>query len=164
MTLPQRFTPETIRMLARHQPVFVHTHFNCPAECTPEAARCLRALADGGLNVANQMVLLAGVNDRSALIRSVNVWLLRQRARPYYLFQADLAEGISHFRTPVETGLQILRELRGPVSGMAVPTYVIDAPGGGGKIPLVPNYMVATDGAELVFHNWRGDVYTYPAE
>ncbi|MCC6625629.1 MAG: KamA family radical SAM protein [Deltaproteobacteria bacterium] len=164
VTLPQRFSPETIAMLARHQPVFVHTHFNTPRECTPEAARCLRALADGGLNVANQMVLLAGVNDRAELVREVNVWLLRQRARPYYLFQADLAEGISHFRTPVETGLRILRELRGPVSGMAVPTYVIDAPGGGGKIPLVPDYIVARDDEEIVFHNWKGDVYSYPAE
>ena len=167
VTLPQRFTPGTIAMLARHQPVFVHTHFNHPKECTPEAARCLRALADGGLNVANQMVLLRGVNDTAETVKAANLWLLRQRCRPYYLFQADLAEGISHFRTPVKTGLDILRALRGPNSGMAVPTYVIDGPGGGGKIPLVPEYLIEDgDGPDgmLVFRNWRGEIFRYPAE
>ncbi len=164
VTLPQRFTPATVAMLARHQPVFVHTHFNHLKECTPEAARCLRALADGGLNVANQMVLLRGVNDTTDAVRDVNLWLLRQRCRPYYLFQADLAEGISHFRTPVAKGIEILRALRGPNSGMAVPTYVVDGPGGGGKIPLVPEYLVEDEGGMLVFRNWRGEVFRYPAE
>ncbi len=162
VTLPQRFTPETIAMLRRHQPVFVHTHFNHPKECTPEAARTLRELADAGLNVANQMVLLRGVNDSAEVVKATNLWLLRQRCRPYYLFQADLAAGISHFRTPVATGLEILRALRGPNSGMAVPTYVIDAPGGGGKIPLVPEYILEEDDARIVFRNWKGDIYTYP--
>ncbi len=164
VTLPQRFAPETLRMLQRHNPVLVHTHFNHPRECTPEAARTLRALADHGLNVANQMVLLRGVNDDAAVIKATNLWLLRQRCRPYYLFQADLAAGISHFRTPVQTGLDILRALRGPNSGMAVPTYVIDAPGGGGKIPLVPEYILEQDAERLVFRNWKGDRYEYPQE
>jgi lysine 2,3-aminomutase len=163
VTLPQRFTPETIAMLRRHQPVFVHTHFNHPKECTPEAARTLRALADAGLNAANQMVLLKGVNDSAETVKATNLWLLRQRCRPYYLFQADLAAGISHFRTPVATGLEILRALRGPNSGMAVPTYVIDAPGGGGKIPLVPDYILEDDGDTIVFRNWKGDIYRYPS-
>ncbi len=164
VTLPQRFTPELIDRLANFHPLFVHTHFNSPRECTPEAARCLRALADRGLNVANQMVLLRGVNDDARLIRETNVWLLRQRCRPYYLFQADLAEGISHFRVPVQQGLDILRALRGPVSGMAVPTYVIDAPGGGGKIPLVPDYIESRDEEKVVFTNWKGDRYEYPSK
>ena len=164
VTLPQRFTPATVAMLARHQPVFVHTHFNHLKECTPEAARCLRALADGGLNVANQMVLLRGVNDSTEAVRDVNLWLLRQRCRPYYLLQAGLAEGISHVRTPVAKGIEILRELRGPNSGMAVPTYVVDGPGGGGKIPLVPEYLVEDEGGMLVFRNWRGEIFRYPAE
>jgi lysine 2,3-aminomutase len=162
VTLPQRFTPETIRMLQQHNPIFVHTHFNHPRECTPEAARTLRALADAGLNVANQMVLLRGVNDDADVIKQTNLWLLRQRCRPYYLFQADLAAGISHFRTPVETGLAILKALRGPNSGMAVPTYVIDAPGGGGKIPMVPDYIESQDDERITFRNWQGVVYEYP--
>lgn len=163
VTLPQRFTPELLERLQKHAPLFVHTHFNTPRECTPEAARTLRLIADHGLNAANQMVLLRGVNDSAALIREVNVWLLRQRCRPYYLFQADLAEGISHFRVPVEEGLAIMRQLRGPVSGMAVPTYVIDAPGGGGKIPMVPAYVESMDEESVTFTNWRGDRYRYPA-
>ncbi len=163
VTLPQRFSDATIAMLKRHQPVLVHTHFNHPGECTPEAARCLRRLADGGLSVANQMVLLKGVNDDADVVRATNHWLLRQRCRPYYLFQADLAEGISHFRTTVAAGLDIIRALRGHTSGMAVPHYVIDGPGGGGKIPLVPEYIIEQDDERIVFRNWAGEIYEYPA-
>ena len=108
-------------------------------------------------------MLLRGVNDDAAVVKATNLWLLRQRCRPYYLFQADLAAGISHFRTPVQTGLDILRALRGANSGMAVPTYVIDAPGGGGKIPLVPEYVLEQDAERLVFRNWKGDRYEYPS-
>ena len=164
VTLPQRFTLDLVKRLQKHAPLFVHTHFNTPRECTPEAAKTLRMLADHGLNAANQMVLLRGVNDSAAAIREVNVWLLRQRCRPYYLFQADLAEGISHFRVPVEEGLAIMRALRGPVSGMAVPTYVIDAPGGGGKIPMVPGYVESMDDELVTFTNWRGERYQYPSK
>ncbi len=163
-TLPQRVTPGLLEVLRRHQPLFVHTHFNHPRECTPEAARCLRALAEAGCSVANQMVLLDGINDDPAVVREVNHWLLRQRCRPYYLFQADLAEGTAHFRTPVATGLAIIEALRGWTSGMAVPHYVIDAPGGGGKIPLVPDYVISRDAGQLVFRNYAGDVYEYPLE
>jgi len=163
VTLPQRITPALVERLRRHQPLFVHTHFNHPRECTPEAARCLRRLADAGLNVANQMVLLRGVNDEPEVVRETNHWLLRQRCRPYYLFQADLAEGISHFRTPVAAGLAIVEALRGFTSGMAVPHYVIDAPGGGGKIPLVPDYVERHDDERVTFRNYLGDRYDYPA-
>ncbi|MGM0578258.1 MAG: KamA family radical SAM protein [Myxococcota bacterium] len=164
VTLPFRFTPALVERLRRHQPLFVHTHFNHPRECTPEAARCLRALGDAGLSVANQMVLLRGVNDDAAAVREVNHWLLRQRCRPYYLFQADLAEGIGHFRTTVEAGMEIIRSLRGFTSGMAVPHYVIDAPGGGGKIPVVPDYGLRREGDRWVFRNYLGERYEYPAE
>jgi lysine 2,3-aminomutase len=164
VTLPFRFTEALVARLRRHQPIFVHTHFNHPRECTPEAARCLRMLADSGFSVANQMVLLRGVNDDATVVREVNHWLLRQRCRPYYLFQADLAEGISHFRTSIEAGLEIIRALRGHTSGMAVPHYVIDAPGGGGKIPVVPDYGLRREGDHWVFENYRGQTYRYPAE
>jgi lysine 2,3-aminomutase len=162
VTLPQRFTSDLLERLAPYQPLFVHTHFNHPAECTPEAARCLRALADAGLNVANQMVLLKGINDDVEVVRTVNLWLLRQRCRPYYLFQGDLADGIAHFRTPLQTGLDIIKGLRGFSSGMAVPHFVIDAPGGGGKVPLLPDYVVRQDDEHIVVRSYAGDEYTYP--
>jgi len=163
VTLPHRFTPALLERLKALQPLFVHTHFNHPAECTPEAARCLRALANAGLNTANQMVLLRGVNDDLEVVRETNLWLLRQRCRPYYLFQADLADGIGHFRTPIQTGLDILKGLRGFSSGMAVPHFVIDAPGGGGKVPLLPDYVVRRDEEEIVVRAYNGDEYSYPA-
>ncbi len=162
VTLPQRVTPELVTRIARHQPVLVHTHFNSPRECTPEAARCLRLLADHGVNCANQMVLLAGVNDDPAAVREVNHWLLRQRCRPYYLFQADLAEGISHFRAPLSKGLEIIAALRGFTSGMAVPHYVIDGPAGGGKIPLIPDYIESWGEEKVVLRNYLGERYEYP--
>ncbi len=162
VTLPSRLTDDLLDKLAPYQPLLIHTHFNHPAECTPEAARCLRRLADRGFSVANQMVLLRGINDDAERVREVNHWLLRQRCRPYYLFQADLAEGVSHFRTPIETGVEIIRALRGHTSGMAVPHFVVDAPGGGGKIPLVPEYVTGRDDDHLIFENYAGDTYRYP--
>ena len=163
VTLPFRLTDELLQRLRPYQPILVHTHFNHPRECTPEAARCLRQLADAGFSVANQMVLLRGVNDDPVAVREVNHWLLRQRCRPYYLFQADLAEGVAHFRTPIEAGLNILRALRGHTSGMAVPHYVIDAPGGGGKVPLVPDQVRGYEDGEVLLESYRGDIYRYPA-
>jgi len=162
VTLPQRFTGALLERLASCQPLFVHTHFNHPAECTPEAARCLRELADAGLNVANQMVLLKGINDDLEVVRTVNLWLLRQRCRPYYLFQGDLADGIAHFRTPLQAGLDIIKGLRGFSSGMAVPHFVIDAPGGGGKVPLLPDYVVRHEEEHIVVRSYSGDEYRYP--
>jgi lysine 2,3-aminomutase len=164
VTLPFRFTPELVARLVPLGPIYLQTHFNHPRECTPEAARCLRMLALGGLVTSNQMVLLAGINDDPTVVRDTNRWLLRQRCRPYYLFQADLAKGVSHFRTPVESGLAIIRALRGHVSGLAIPHYVIDAPGGGGKVPLVPDYQMRKEGARWRFLNYLGEPYEYPAE
>jgi lysine 2,3-aminomutase len=162
VTLPSRITDELVDRLRPYQPIFVHTHFNHPRECTPEAALALRRMADAGFTVANQMVLLAGVNDTLAAVKETNHWLLRQRCRPYYLFQADLAEGIGHFRTPIETGLKIIQGLRGFTSGMAVPHFVIDAPGGGGKVPMTPDYGFEFKEDVLSFENYQGKTFSYP--
>ena len=156
VTLPMRVTDALGDVLRRHRPVYVHTHFNHPRECTPDAARALAVLADAGCVLGNQMVLLKGVNDSAETVRRLNLWLLRNRCRPYYMFQCDMAQGITHFRTPVETGLEILRALRGWSSGMAVPHFVIDLPGGGGKIELTPDREVRREGAWITYRNYEG--------
>jgi len=162
VTLPQRVTRDFCDMLRKHQPVFVHTHFNHPRECTREAYDACRMLADAGCNVGNQMVLLRGVNDDPLVVREINHKLLMMGVRPYYIFQCDLARGISHFRTPVETGIDIIEHLRGWTSGMAVPHYVVDAPNGGGKIPILPNYVVGHDEKSWKLRNFRNHRYDYP--
>lgn len=156
VTLPQRVTPALGTLLRRHRPIYVHTHFNHPAECTPEAARALEILADAGCVLGNQMVLLRGVNDDAETVREVNLWLLRHRCRPYYLFQCDMAQGITHLRTPLRKGLEIIEALRGHNSGMAVPHFVIDLPGGGGKIELTPDRVLAREGPWVTFRNYEG--------
>ncbi len=161
VTLPQRITPELASMLRRHHPIYVNTHFNHPKECTAEAALALERLADAGCVLGNQMVLLKGVNDAVEPVRTLNHWLLRHRCRPYYIFQADLAEGIAHFRTPVESGIAIIEGLRGHTSGLAVPHYVVDLPGGGGKVSLGPDYLVGREGKKLTFRNYAGERYDY---
>lgn len=161
VTLPQRVTDDFVKMLRKHQPVFVNTHFNHPKECTAEALEACRRLADAGCVLGNQMVLLKGVNDDWRIVKELNHRLLLMRVRPYYMYQCDLAEGVSHFRTPVEVGLNIIENLRGHTSGLAVPTFVIDGPGGGGKIPLQPNYVVAHEGKKWQLRNFRGDECTY---
>ena len=141
VTLPQRITVEFAEMLKRYHPIYVNTHFNHLKECTPEAALALERLADAGCVVGNQMVLLKGINDDAEMVRAMNQWLLRRRCRPYYIFQLDPAEGTTHFRTPIESGLELLRGLRGWTTGMAVPHYVVDLPRGGGKVPVQPDYL-----------------------
>ena len=162
VTLPQRITDDFCNMLRKYQPVFIHTHFNHPKECTQEAFDACAKLADAGCVINNQMVLLKGVNDDAKTVMELNHKLLMMRVRPYYMFQADLAQGISHFRTPIQTGLDIIQSLRGWTSGMAVPHFVVDGPGGGGKIPLIPNYVVSRDDKEWVFKNYKGNLYKYP--
>ncbi len=162
VTLPQRITDDFCNMLRKYQPVFIHTHFNHPKECTQEAFDACAKLADAGCVINNQMVLLKGVNDDAKTVMELNHKLLMMRVRPYYMFQADLAQGISHFRTPIQTGLDIIQKLRGWTSGMAVPHFVVDGPGGGGKIPLIPNYVVSHDEKEWVFKNYKGNLYKYP--
>ncbi len=161
VTLPQRVTDDLAYMLRHHAPVYVNTHFNHPNECTAEAYEACRKLADAGCVLGNQMVLLKGVNDDAALVKELNHKLLLMRVRPYYIYQCDLAQGISHFRTPVEKGLEIIRALRGHTSGLAVPQFVIDAPNGGGKIPLLPEYVVRREGKKLILRNYEGELFEY---
>jgi len=140
----------------------IHTHFNHPKECTTEAFDACARLAEAGCMINNQMVLLKGVNDDAKIVMELNHKLLMMRVRPYYMFQADLAQGISHFRTPVEKGLEIVKALRGWTSGMAVPHFVVDAPGGGGKIPLLPeSYVKSHEGKKWVLRNYKDIEYTY---
>jgi lysine 2,3-aminomutase len=161
VTLPQRVTDDFVHMLREHHPVYVNTHFNHPKECTAEAFEAARRIADAGCPIGNQMVLLKGVNDDPALVKELNHKLLLMRIRPYYIYQCDLAKGISHFRTPVEAGIRIIENLRGHTSGLAVPQLVIDAPHGGGKIPVNPNYVVRRDGKRWVLRNYAGNEYEY---
>ncbi|MFL5303300.1 MAG: KamA family radical SAM protein [Anaeromyxobacteraceae bacterium] len=161
VTLPQRVTDDFVAMLRGHHPVFVNTHFNHPKECTAEAFEAARRLADAGCVIGNQMVLLKGVNDDPRTVMELNHKLLLMRIRPYYIYQCDLAKGISHFRTPVETGIRIIEALRGHTSGLAVPQFVVDAPNGGGKIPVNPEYVVNHEGKRWTFRNYAGKTYTY---
>jgi len=137
-------------------------HFVHPDECTPETFQACTRLADAGIPLGSQTVLLAGINDDVETMKRLMHDLLKMRVRPYYLYQCDPIVGSSHFRTPVSKGLEIIEGLRGHTTGYAVPTYVIDAPGGGGKIPLGPDYVVGREGEDLVLHNFQGKTYRYP--
>ena len=161
VTLPQRINDDFIYMLKKHHPVFVNTHFNHPKECTEEAMHACRMLADIGCVISNQMVLLKNVNDKPEIVKELNHKLLMMRVRPYYIYQCDMAQGISHFRTPIETGLRIINALRGWTSGLAVPHFVVEGPGGGGKIPLTPEYLISQEGKKIVLRNYKGDEYVY---
>jgi lysine 2,3-aminomutase len=161
VTLPQRITEELARMLSRYHPIYVHTHFNHPKECTREAFEACARLADAGCALNNQMVLLKGVNDDAETVRELNHRLLQMRVRPYYIFQADMAQGISHFRTPIEKGLEIIDKLRGWTSGLAVPHFVVDLPGGGGKVAMVPDHVLGRDGSQWTLRNYQNRVFTY---
>jgi lysine 2,3-aminomutase len=161
VTLPQRVTDDFVRMLREHHPVYVNTHFNHPKECTAETFEAARRIADAGCPIGNQMVLLRGVNDDAKIVKELNHKLLLMRIRPYYIYQCDLAKGIGHFRTPVEKGIEIIEALRGHTSGLAVPHFVIDAPGGGGKIPVSPQYVVGREGKRWILRNYAGKRYEY---
>ncbi len=160
--LPQRITPGLCRVLRRYHPLWMSIHFLHPDECTPESSRACGRLADAGIPLGCQTVLLRGVNDSVETIRDLNHRLLRMRVRPYYLYQCDPISGSSHFRTPVSKGLEIIQGLRGHTTGYAVPTFVIDAPGGGGKIPLQPESVVGRDGDHLLVRNFEGQIFRYP--
>ena len=161
VTLPARVTDAFAKMLTKYHPVFVHTHFNHPNECTLEAFDACAKIADAGCVIHNQMVLLKGINDTPEIVKTLNHKLLMMRVRPYYIFQCDMSQGISHFRTPIETGINIIEHLRGWTSGMAVPQFVIDAPGGGGKIPMLPNYLIKHEGKKWTLRNFRGTHHEY---
>jgi lysine 2,3-aminomutase len=160
--LPQRITPKLVKMLKKYHPIYVNTHFNHPWECTPEAEKACALLADAGCPVGNQAVLMKGVNDDADIMLDLHRKLLKMRVRPYYIYQADLTKGTNHFRTPVRKGLEIMDKLRGHTSGLAVPYYVIDAPGGGGKIPLLPQYVLGRNGKDIILRNFKYEIYTYP--
>jgi lysine 2,3-aminomutase len=162
VVMPQRITPALTQMLKRHHPLWMSIHVTHPDELTPEMTQACMRLADAGIPLGSQTVLLAGINDDAQTMKQLMQGLLRIRVKPYYLYQCDPIPGSSHFRTPVSRGLEIIQGLRGHTTGYAVPTYVIDAPGGGGKIPLLPEYVVGRDGNDLVLRNYEGQLYRYP--
>jgi lysine 2,3-aminomutase len=161
VVLPYRITDELVNMLKKHHPVWINTHFNHPRELTASARASLAKLADAGIPLGNQSVLLSGVNDCPRIMRTLVHKLVANRVRPYYLYQCDLSEGLSHFRTPVGKGIEIIESLIGHTSGFSVPTYVIDAPNGGGKIPIMPNYLISWSTNKVVLRNYEGVITTY---
>jgi lysine 2,3-aminomutase len=162
VVLPQRVTLRLTRMLKRYHPLWMSIHFTHPHELTPEVSHACNRLADAGLPLGSQTVLLSGVNDDVETMTRLFHGLLKIRVKPYYMYQCDPISGTAHFRTPVEKGIEIIRGLRGHTTGYAVPTYVIDAPNGGGKVPLLPEYFVGRDGDDLLLRNYQGNIYRYP--
>ncbi len=160
--LPQRITPELCQMLQKYHPLWMSVHVNHPRELTTEVKEGLERLANHGIPLGNQSVLLNGVNDDVETMKTLVQKLLRCRVRPYYLYQCDLIKGSSHLRTSVGKGLEIIEGLRGHTTGYAVPQFVIDAPGGGGKVPLNPDYLIHRDGERTLVRNYEGNIYTYP--
>ena len=161
VVMPMRITKGLIKMLRKYHPVYVSTHFNHAKEITVESTQACTMLADGGFPISNQSVLLRGVNDCPHVIKELNQKLLKIRVKPYYLYQCDLSMGISHFRTSLGKGIQIMEALRGHTSGLAVPTFVVDLPGGGGKVPLSPNYILVRSDDRSVLRNYEGAISVY---
>ena len=159
---PMRIDDELVNMLKKYHPIYLNTHFNHPNEMTYEAQRALWKLADAGIPLGNQSVLLRGINDHPGVMKNLIHLLLKNRVKPYYIYQCDLSKGISHFRTPVSVGIQIIESLRGHTTGLAVPTFVVDAPGGGGKIPVTPNYIVSQGYNRVILRNYEGLTVSYP--
>jgi lysine 2,3-aminomutase len=162
VVLPQRVTPALVRTLKRFHPLWMSIHFTHPQELTMETATACARLADAGIPLGSQTVLLAGINDNIDTMKALMQGLLRLRVKPYYLYQCDPILGSAHFRTPVQKGLEMIAGLRGHTSGYAVPQYVIDAPGGGGKIPILPEYLLGREGEDLILRNYEGRVFRYP--
>ncbi|MCX8191319.1 MAG: hypothetical protein N3F06_00750, partial [Nitrososphaerales archaeon] len=160
-TLPSRVTEKLVNMLKKYHPLYVNIHFNHPREVNEESARACGLLADAGIPLGSQTVLLRGVNDDPSTMKLLMQRLLTIRVRPYYLFQADPVKGTYHFRTTVEQGLKIMQELIGHTSGLAIPHYVIDAPGGGGKVPILPNYLESISKEKVVIRNYQGKLFEY---
>ncbi|MBI3323054.1 MAG: hypothetical protein HYZ95_01160, partial [Candidatus Omnitrophica bacterium] len=161
VTMPQRVTPEFCEVVKRHKPVWMSLHFCHPKEVTPRLKTAMDMLSESGVPLGSQTVLLRGINDDPEVMKKLMHELLKVRVRPYYIYQCDMAQGITHFRTTVEAGIRIMEALRGHTSGYAVPTYVVDGPGGGGKIPLSPNYVISTKDGVLTLRNFEGKIYTY---
>jgi lysine 2,3-aminomutase len=158
---PQRITEDLVNMLKKYHPIWVNTHFNHPKEMTPDATAALARMADAGIPLGNQSVLLRGVNDNVDVMKKLVHLLVLNRVRPYYIYQCDLSMGLEHFRTPISKGIEIIENLRGHTSGFAVPTYVVDAPGGGGKIPVAPTYLISQAPGKVILRNFEGVITAY---
>ena len=161
VTLPQRITPSLTAMLKKYHPLWISIHFSHPKEITKETRRACAMLAEVGIPLGSQTVLLKGINDKPYVMKKLVQELLKIRVRPYYIYQCDLAMGTEHFRTPIAVGINIIEKLRGHTTGYAVPSFVIDAPGGGGKIPVGPTYMISQDKGKMVLRNYQGKVFEY---
>lgn len=161
VVLPQRITPALVEMLKKYHPVWLNTHFNHSKEVTKETKKACELMANAGIPLGNQSVLLKGINDSVPVMRDLVHDLVLMRVRPYYIYQCDLSTGIEHFRTPVSKGIEIIEGLRGHTSGYCVPTFVVDAPGGGGKIPVMPQYMISQSPERVVLRNYEGVITTY---
>ncbi|MDP2927269.1 MAG: lysine 2,3-aminomutase [Candidatus Omnitrophota bacterium] len=161
VTLPQRITEKLVQMLKKYSPIWMSIHFNHPKEITKRCKNACDMLTESGIPLGSQSVLLKGINDRPFIMKRLMHDLLQIRVRPYYIYQCDPVRGTQHFRTPVATGINIIEKLRGHTSGYAVPTYVIDGPGGGGKIPVGPNYILSQAKGKYVLRNYKGKIYTY---
>jgi len=161
VVMPQRITENLCSMLKKYHPVWINTHFNHPYEITEESTKACSMLADAGIPLGNQSVLLKNINDCPGIMKALVQKLVMNRVRPYYIYQCDLSEGIEHFRTPVSAGIEIIELLRGHTSGFAVPTFVIDAPGGGGKIPVNPQYVISQSPEKVILRNYEGVICTY---
>lgn len=161
VVLPQRITPELCDMLKKYHPIWLNTHYNHPREITADAARACELISYAGIPIGNQSVLLAGVNDCVHVMKKLVHELVKIRVRPYYIYQCDLSYGLSHFRTPVAKGIEIIEALRGHTSGFCVPTFVVDAPGGGGKIPVMPNYLISSGYEKTILRNFEGVITCY---
>lgn len=161
VVMPQRITESLCKILRKYHPVWLNTHFNHPFELTETAAKGLAMLSDAGVPLGNQSVLLRGVNDSPYIMRELVHQLVKNRVRPYYIYQCDLSTGIEHFRTRVGKGIEIMEYLRGHTSGYAVPTFIVDAPGGGGKIPVAPQYVISQSDQRIILRNYEGVITTY---
>lgn len=161
VVMPQRITPDLCNIIKKYHPIWINTHFNHPKEITEEAMLACKMLADSGIPLGNQSVLLKNINDCPYIMRDLVQKLVKNRIRPYYIYQCDLSEGIEHFRTSVSAGIEIIELLRGHTSGFAVPTFVIDAPGGGGKIPVNPQYLISQSPEKVILRNYEGILCTY---
>lgn len=162
VTMPMRITPDLLSIIKKYHPVWINTHFNHPKELTDAAVEACERIVDAGIPLGNQSVLLKGINDNTDTMKDLLLKLVKYRIRPYYLYQCDLSEGLQHFRTDVRTGIKIIHDLTGNISGLAVPKFVIDAPGGGGKVPMNPQYIVSIDDNKVVMRNYLGKTYEYP--
>lgn len=161
VVMPQRITDDLCNMLKKYHPIYVNTHFNHPDEITADSKAATERLANAGVQMGNQTVLLRDVNDCPNIMKKLMHELLKIRVKPYYIYQCDLSMGISHFRTSITKGMEIIENLRGHTSGMAVPTFVVDAPGGGGKIPVMPNYLLSQSDRRFALRNYEGVITTY---